>query len=233
MSYNTELQNNNQELRGILEDVNNLPEYPQVPTKISELENDSGFITKVVSDLANYYPKSQTFTRDEINAKISAIPKFAISVVSSLPTSNISTSTIYLLSGGSGSNLYTEYIYSGGKWEILGAQTVDLTGYATETWVNTQLGAYLKQSELDAAINSALAAAKASGEFKGDKGDKGDQGERGLQGEQGVQGIQGAKGDPGKTPVKGTDYFTSADKTEMVNAVINALPKYNGEVVAV
>ncbi|MEE1047394.1 MAG: hypothetical protein U0M60_08220, partial [Clostridia bacterium] len=26
MSYNTELQNNNQELRGILEDVNNLPE---------------------------------------------------------------------------------------------------------------------------------------------------------------------------------------------------------------
>ena len=171
MSYNTELQNNNQELRGILEDVNNLPEYPQVPTKISELENDSGFITKVVSDLANYYPKSQTFTRDEINAKISAIPKFAISVVSSLPTSNISTSTIYLLSGGSGSNLYTEYIYSGGKWEILGAQTVDLTGYATETWVNTQLGSYLKQTELDAAINTALAAAKASGEFDGKDGE--------------------------------------------------------------
>lgn len=46
MSYNTDLQNNNQELRGILEDVNELPEYPQVPTKISELENDSGFITE-------------------------------------------------------------------------------------------------------------------------------------------------------------------------------------------
>ena len=157
MSYNTELQNNNQELRGILEDVNELPEYPQVPTKTSELENDSGFITKVVSDLANYYTKSQTFTRDEINAKISAIPKFAISVVSSLPTSNISATTVYLVGGGSGNDLYTEYIYANGKWEILGAQTVDLTGYATETWVNTQLEAYLKQSELDAAINSALA----------------------------------------------------------------------------
>lgn len=31
--------------------------------------------------------------------------------------------------------------------------------------------------------------------------------------------IRGGKGDPGKTPVKGTDYFTQADKTEMVNAV--------------
>lgn len=45
--------------------------------------------------------------------------------------------------------------------------------------------------------------------------------------------VQTIKGKDGKTPVKGTDYFTSADKTEMVNAVINALPKYNGEVVAV
>ena len=211
-------------------DVGAMPAGTKIPAKTSDITNDSGFITKVVSDLANYYTKSQTFTRDEINAKISAIPKFAIEVVSSLPTSNISVTTVYLVGGGSGNDLYTEYIYANGKWEILGAQTVDLTGYATETWVNTQLGAYLKQSELDAAINSALAAAKASGDFKGDKGDKGDQGERGLQGEQGVQGIQGAKGDPGKTPVKGTDYFTSADKTEMVNAVINALPKYNGEV---
>ena len=211
-------------------DVGAMPAGTKIPAKTSDITNDSGFITKVVSDLANYYTKSQTFTREEINAKISAIPKFAISVVSSLPTSNISETTVYLVGGGSGNNLYTEYLYANGKWEILAAQTVDLTGYATETWVNTQLGDYIKQSELDAAINSALAAAKASGEFKGDKGDKGDQGERGLQGEQGVQGIQGAKGDPGKTPVKGTDYFTSADKTEMVNAVINALPKYNGEV---
>lgn len=36
----------------------------------------------------------------------------------------------------------------------------------------------------------------------------------------------------GKTPIKGEDYFTEADKTEMVSAVIAALPKYNGEVVA-
>ena len=68
------------------------------------------------------------------------------------------------------------------------------------------------------------------------KGDKGEQGIQGIQGEtgapgpQGIQGIQGPKGDKGDTgadghtPVKGTDYFTEADKQELVTAVIAALP---------
>lgn len=38
------------------------------------------------------------------------------------------------------------------------------------------------------------------------------------------------KGDPGYTPQKGTDYFTAEDKRELVKAVVEALPKYNGEV---
>ena len=72
--------------------------------------------------------------------------------------------------------------------------------------------------------------------IKGDKGDKGEQGIQGIQGEtgapgpQGIQGIQGPKGDKGDTgadghtPIKGTDYFTEADKQELVTAVIAALP---------
>ena len=73
----------------------------------------------------------------------------------------------------------------------------------------------------------------------GQKGDKGDQGIQGAQGEQGPKGDKGDKGDTGadgangKTPVKGEDYFTDADKSEMVSDVIAALPKYNGEVVSV
>lgn len=99
--------------------------------KTSELTNDSGFITKAVSDLTNYYSKSQTYSQEEINSKISAIPKFSIEVVSSLPTSNISATTVYLVkSGAESQNLYTEYIYVNGAWEYLGTQTVDLTGYA-------------------------------------------------------------------------------------------------------
>ena len=37
----------------------------------------------------------------------------------------------------------------------------------------------------------------------------------------------------GKTPAKGIDYFTPADKAEMVTAVLAALPVYNGEVAEV
>jgi hypothetical protein len=47
---------------------------------------------------------------------------------------------------------------------------------------------------------------------------------------------EGGKGEPGKdgyTPVKGKDYFTDADKAEMINAVKAALPIYAGEVIAV
>ena len=39
------------------------------------------------------------------------------------------------------------------------------------------------------------------------------------------------KGATGPKPVKGTDYWTAADKTEIVQQVIAALPVYNGEVV--
>lgn len=71
---------------------------------------------------------------------------------------------------------------------------------------------------------------------KGDKGDTGAQGPEGPKGEKGDTGAQGsegpagADGKDGKTPVKGTDYFTAADKAEMVSAVIASLPVYGGEV---
>ena len=43
-------------------------------------------------------------------------------------------------------------------------------------------------------------------------------------------GPQGPAGADGHTPVKGTDYFTDADKTELVNAVLAAIP--NGDEVS-
>lgn len=63
-----------------------------------------------------------------------------------------------------------------------------------------------------------------------------------MHGKNGSDGKPGADGSPGKdgsngrdgyTPVKGKDYFTDAEKTEMVNAVKAALPIYAGEVAAV
>lgn len=66
---------------------------------------------------------------------------------------------------------------------------------------------------------------------KGDKGDKGDKGEQGVPGEKGEpgeKGVDGKNGTDGYTPKKGTDYFTESDKTELVNAVISALPTAEG-----
>ena len=45
-----------------------------------------------------------------------------------------------------------------------------------------------------------------------------------IKGKDGKDGADGKDGEPGYTPVKGTDYFTDADKTELVNAVMAALP---------
>lgn len=100
-----------------------------VPTKVSELTNDSAFITKAVSDLTSYYTKSQTYTKDEVNALVSA--KVTISVVTALPTSDISTSTIYLVPASSTAtnNIYNEYIYVNSAWELIGSTATDLSGY--------------------------------------------------------------------------------------------------------
>lgn len=114
----------------------------QVPTQISQLENDCGFITQTVSDLENYYRKSDVYTQEEVRNLISLIPKFSISVVSQLPDKNISGTTIYLIPGGETPDLYTEYIYANNVWEILGCQRIDLTGYATEHWVSGQLSSF-------------------------------------------------------------------------------------------
>lgn len=45
-----------------------------------------------------------------------------------------------------------------------------------------------------------------------------------------LTGPAGAPGADGYTPKKGVDYYTDTDKHEMVQAVIAALPVYNGEV---
>lgn len=60
-------------------------------------------------------------------------------------------------------------------------------------------------------------------------GSKGSKGDTGATGPEGPQGKKGDKGIDGKTPVKGTDYFTEADKEEMVEEVkasMEGIPSY-------
>ena len=53
--------------------------------------------------------------------------------------------------------------------------------------------------------------------------------EDGADGTPGVAGAPGKNGTDGRTPVKGTDYWTASDKAEIVAEVTAALPKYGGE----
>lgn len=70
----------------------------------------------------------------------STTPKFSIKVVTELPTTNISNTTIYLLkTGEEDSNLYSEYIYVNNKWELLGTQKMDLSNYYTKEEVDKML----------------------------------------------------------------------------------------------
>lgn len=49
-----------------------------------------------------------------------------------------------------------------------------------------------------------------------------------IKGDKGDQGPQGEQGPAGSTPVKGADYWTETDKSEIVQDVIAALPIYEG-----
>lgn len=120
---------------------------------VPELEDDAviALASDITDALKSYY------TSAEVDARISAIPKFSIEVVSTLPTENISATTVYLVisnPGDTSGQLYTEYIYVGGRWEKLGEQTVDLSGYVTT-------------EELMGAVEAALTEAKESGMFDG------------------------------------------------------------------
>ncbi len=129
-------------------------------------------MTNSVSDLVNYYTKTETYTKSEVNGLISAIPKFDIKVVDSKPTTDISETTIYLLRNDktSGENLYTEYIYNQNKWEILGEQTLDLSGYVTTEQLNTLLESYVTKTDLSTTLlnyvlSSDLATVATSGSY--------------------------------------------------------------------
>lgn len=90
--------------------------------------------TQVASDLEEY-ETSNDAALEVLRQAISSIPKFEIKVVETLPTENISPTTVYLVPNSSPSetDMYDEWIYANSKWEHLGSQTIDLSGYMQKT----------------------------------------------------------------------------------------------------
>ena len=91
-----------------------------VPTKVSDLSNDSGFQTA-----AN--------VTSAINSAISGITGISFEIVQTLPSTGTAGKIYLVANSGSGTNAYDEYIYYNNAWEKLGTTDVDLTGYFNST----------------------------------------------------------------------------------------------------
>lgn len=94
--------------------------------------------------------------------------------------------------------------------------------YMEENPISAESIGALSVELLPEAVNDALAQAKASGEFHGEKGEPGERGPQGVKGEPGEQGLRGTDG---YTPVKGTDYYTEAEKEEFKVYISTELAK--------
>ena len=93
-----------------------------VPTRTSHLVNDSGYITKSVTTLDNFYTKEETYNREELDSKLQAITQFDFRVVDALPETG-EWGYIYLVPSpaSKSKNTKDEYIWVDGAWEQIGS----------------------------------------------------------------------------------------------------------------
>lgn len=106
-------------------------------------------IEKTVNDLVNYYVKSDVYNKTEVRELIGAINTLTIEVVSTLPTQDISTTTIYFVGPAAGTNTYDEYVYVNSAWVKIGDTAIDLSGYVTTTALTTALQSYYTKPDVD------------------------------------------------------------------------------------
>lgn len=111
-------------------------------------------IEKSVNDLIYYYDTSQVYNKAEIRELIGQINTLTIEVVSTLPTQDISTTTIYFVGPAAGTNTYDEYIYNNNAWAKIGDTSIDLTQYVSSANLTTILQSYYTKTEIDNLFNS-------------------------------------------------------------------------------
>lgn len=89
----------------------------------------AGEIDALEAGLSNVYTKKDT--DNAIAAAIAAVDHLSREIVEALPE-NANENVIYMVprGGGTGQDVYNEYMYINGAWEIIGDTSVDLTDYA-------------------------------------------------------------------------------------------------------
>ena len=121
---------------------------------LSDKPDLSSFITKSVDDLTNYYLKSETYTKNEVQQLIGAIQQFHYEVYPTLPQTGASN-VLYLIGPtGSGSDKYEEYVYANNDWTKIGDTSIDLSGYVTTQALTTALADYVTSSALSTILSN-------------------------------------------------------------------------------
>ena len=141
----------------------------------------ASFITKAVTDLTNYYLKSDTYSKNEVDQLIAAINQFELVSIATLPTASAATmGKLYFVPSADPqtSNMKDEYITLSVTeqstttyyWECIGSTSIDLTNYYTKAQTDSAIAAALQtalasysttaqvSTMISTAINSALAA---------------------------------------------------------------------------
>lgn len=95
---------------------------------MSDIPDVSGKQDTLVFNTAYNASSNKVATMSDITSAISGIGTFSFEIVQTLPSSNISTSKIYLVpKSTSGTNqVYTEYAYVNNAWEIIGDTSMSI-----------------------------------------------------------------------------------------------------------
>lgn len=107
------------------------------------ITNNTISATSEIDDTASTSSTTKTWSVSKIAEAISAISSLDILIVQTLPTEDISTTTIYFVpkTTSQTDNIYDEYMYINNAWELIGTTQIDLSNYYTKAQTNTLLNA--------------------------------------------------------------------------------------------
>lgn len=130
----------------------------QVDGKISgEVANLGDAIAGKVQNMAGSYLATQSYVSTSISNAVGKITSFEYKLVQTLPSvENGKKGIVYLVNnGGSGNNVYDEYIFLPpdspfeGRYEKIGTTDIDLTPYAKKTEIPTKVSQLSNDSNFD------------------------------------------------------------------------------------
>lgn len=127
-------------IKGTVDEEELTKAIEQVKTEV-EAYTDS----KITQDLVNYYTKTETYSKTQVDDLIATLGKLTVKKVASIDDV-VEPGIIYLIPREQKlNNVYDEYLLIDGVPEKIGSTDIDLSGYATEDFVKT----YHDSSKLD------------------------------------------------------------------------------------